>query len=162
MDALITSLSQLSRHAQACAEALSAAAAAASDPQARAVLAHRANMQRCAAGELVTRACALRHDTSPDDASPPRRRDVALTPPADNSELARLRHAAQQVGRAAAAYGSVLREPLPDPELRLLLAHYYRGATELQRLLESRVADFRTASGSNVRRGSPSPELTHR
>lgn len=174
MDALSHSLTRLSRHAQACAEALSAAAAAASDPQARAVLAHRANMQRCAAGELATRACAYRDATPTEDEPSPRRRDVALTPPADNSELARLRHAAQQVGRAAAAYGSVLREPLPDPELRLLLAHYYRSATELQRLLETRVAEFKTArssgpstastgqSGSNARRGAPSPELTHR
>ncbi|REE91207.1 hypothetical protein [Cupriavidus plantarum] len=169
MEALSPSLSRLSRHAQACAEALSAAAAAASDPQARAVLAHRANMQRCAAGELATRACAYRDDAaaepSPTDANSARRRDVALTPPSDNGELARLRHAAQQVARAAAAYGSVLRDPLPDPELRLLLAHYYRGATELQRLLDSRVADFKPArqSASGVRRNnSPSPELTHR
>lgn len=157
MEALTTSLARLSRHAQACAESLSAAAAAAADPQVRAVLAHRANMQRCAAGELASRACrgtergagTTSATTSAGTAPAPmpspaehRRRDPGLTPPADASELALLRHAAQQAARAAAALGAILREPLPDPELRLLLAHYYRGATELQRMLESRVAEF--------------------
>ncbi|TXI79462.1 MULTISPECIES: hypothetical protein [unclassified Cupriavidus] len=152
MEALTTSLARLSRHAQACAESLSAAAAAAADPQVRAVLAHRANMQRCAAGELGSRACrGAEHaggkaSASTAPASMPssaehRRRDPGLTPPADASELALLRHAAQQAARAAAALGAILREPLADPELRLLLAHYYRGATELQRMLEARVAE---------------------
>ena len=172
MEALRSSLTRLSQHAQSCAEALSGAAAAASDPQARAVLGHRANMQRCAAGELATRACACAEashaEAGIDDGASPRRHHVAsplatAAPPADTSELARLRHAAQQVARAAAAYGSVLRDPLPDPELRLLLAHYYRGATELQRMLDFRVAEFQPArqGGSSVRRGS-AHEASHR
>ncbi|CAG9184755.1 hypothetical protein [Cupriavidus pampae] len=175
MEALRSSLTRLSQLAQSCAEALSGAAAAASDPQARAVLGHRANMQRCAAGELATRACAC-DDASragegsggSDTGASQHRRDIAAAaPPADTSEIARLRHAAQQVARAAAAYGSVMRDPLPDPELRLLLAHYYRGATELQRMLEFRVAEFtpsRQGNGSSAstgRRGS-GHEATHR
>ena len=51
MDALSVMLSRLSQQAMHCAEALAAVAASASDPQIRAVYAHRANMQRCAAGE---------------------------------------------------------------------------------------------------------------
>lgn len=68
-----------------------------------------------------------------------------------------LRHATQQAARAAAAYGELLREPLEDADLRLLLAHYYRGATELQRLLEQRALEF-TASrtpGAAARRSVP-------
>src|SRR5262249_8511242 len=126
MDELTTSLARLSRLAQACAEALSAAAAAASDPQVRAVLAHRANMQRCAAGELAPRACGGQDGATASPAEH-RRRDPGVAPPADAGELALLRHAAQQASRAAAAFGTILREPLPDAELRLLLAHYYRG-----------------------------------
>lgn len=163
MDALTTTLARLSRHAQSCAESLSAVAAAASDPQMRAVLAHRANMQRCAAAELAVRAGASLgdgHGTSHGSAVPPPRRDTPgspCTPSPDAGELLLLRHAAQQAGRAASAYGALLREPIDDSDLRLLLAHYYRGATELQRLLEHRVAEFSPAraAGMTSRRMSP-------
>lgn len=144
MDALNTTLARLSRHATQCAESLAAVAAVASDPQIRAVLSHRANMQRCAAAELAARAGGA------DSGTHGGRRDAAQsTPPAEGGELPLLRFAAQQAARAAAAYGELLREPLADADLRLLLAHYYRGATELQRLLEQRAMDFtpaRTAS----------------
>jgi len=156
MDALTTTLARLSRHAQSCAESLSAVAAAASDPQMRAVLAHRANMQRCAAAELAVRAGA---NLGTEPVTPPRREGPGSpgTPAADAGELLLLRHAAQQAGRAASAYGALLREPIDDPDLRLLLAHYYRGATELQRLLEQRVAEFSPAraAGMTSRRMSP-------
>lgn len=157
MDALNTTLARLSRHAMQCAEALSAVAAAASDPQIRAVLAHRANMQRCAAVELASRAGAA-SDTLEDRSSAGRRREPQhVPPPTEAGELPLLRHAAQQAGRAAAAYGELLREPLSDAELRLLLAHYYRGATELQRLLEQRAMEFAPArtAGMVGRRMTP-------
>ena len=155
MDALNTTLARLSRHAMQCAEALSAVAAAASDPQIRAVLAHRANMQRCASVELATRAGTA---GDRDGGAAGRTRDPQhVPPPAESGELPLLRHAAQQAGRAAAAYGELLREPLADAELRLLLAHYYRGATELQRLLEQRAMEFTPArsSGAGARRTVP-------
>lgn len=156
MDALSTALARLSRHAQMCAESLSAVAAAASDPQVRAVLAHRANMQRCAAAELAVRAGTALGD---DGGTPPpaRREPPAAGPPPDAGELLLLRHAAQQASRAAGAYGTLLREPHVDPDLRLLLAHYYRGATELQRMLEQRVAEFSPARGAGMpaRRAAP-------
>ncbi|MGO4307736.1 hypothetical protein [Cupriavidus sp. RAF12] len=159
MDALTTKLARLSRHAQLCAESLSAAAAAASDPQVRAVLAHRANIQSCAAAELAVRAGA---SISDQESYPPtaRRRDTALShapPPTDAGELVLLRYAAQQAGHAATEYGALLREPLADPDLRLLLAHYYRGATELQRLLEQRIVEFAPSRGHDTpaRRASP-------
>lgn len=156
MDALNTTLARLSRHAMQCAEALSAVAAAASDPQIRAVLAHRANMQRCASAELGARAAATgdgKHISADGRARDPQ----PVSPPAEAGELPLLRHAAQQAGRAASAYGELLREPLPDPELRLLLAHYYRGATELQRLLEQRAMEFAPARspGASARRMVP-------
>ncbi len=158
MDALTTTLARLSRHAMQCAEALSAVAAAASDPQIRAVLSHRANMQRCAAVELASRADAAGdggQGQSP--ALGGRREPPHVPPPAEVGELPLLRHAAQQAGRAAAAYGELLREPLPDAELRLLLAHYYRGASELQRLLEQRATEFAPAraAGTGARRMVP-------
>jgi len=147
MDALTTTLARLSRHAQLCAESLSAVAAAASDPQMRAVLAHRANMQCCAAAELAVRAGATIGESQ--GPGPHARSNVPppthVAPPADAGELLLLRHAAQQAGRAASAYGALLREPIDDADLRLLLAHYYRGATELQRMLEARVAEFSPA-----------------
>lgn len=146
MDALNATLARLGRHAMQCAEALSAVAAAASDPQIRAVLAHRANIQRCAAVELATRAGPAEDSTQVRSGAAGRTRDgLHVAPPAEAGELPLLRHAAQQAARAAAAYGELLREPLPDPELRLLLAHYYRGATELQRLLEQRAMEFTPA-----------------
>ncbi|RZT39075.1 hypothetical protein [Cupriavidus agavae] len=138
-DALNSTLARLSLHATQCAEALVAVAAAASDPQIRAVLAHRANLQRCAAAELAARAGPL--DGTTPAAGQARRRDT-LPPPAESGELPLLRYAAQHAARAAAAYGEVLRQPMREPELRLLLAHYYRGATELQRLLEQRAMEF--------------------
>lgn len=153
MDALNTTLARLSRHAMQCAEALSAVAAAASDPQIRAVLAHRANMQRVASVELASRAGA-----GADAGASGRTRDPQyVPPPAESGELPLLRHAAQQAGRAAAAYGELLREPLDDAELRLLLAHYYRGATELQRLLEQRAMEFTPSRppGAGARRMVP-------
>lgn len=156
MDALNTTLARLSRHAMQCAEALSAVAAAASDPQIRAVLAHRANMQRCAAAELAARAAAAGDGAGTSPAG--RARDPhQAAPPAESGELPLLRHAAQQAGRAASAYGELLREPLSDPELRVLLAHYYRGATELQRLLEQRAMEFAPARspGTGARRMVP-------
>ncbi|MCA3194593.1 MULTISPECIES: hypothetical protein [unclassified Cupriavidus] len=156
MDALNTTLARLSRHAMQCAEALAAVAAAASDPQIRAVLAHRANMQRCASAELASRAGAA--GDGPEGAATGRARDPQyVSPPAETGELPLLRHAAQQAGRAAAAYGELLREPLDDAELRLLLAHYYRGATELQRLLEQRAMEFTPARspGAGARRMVP-------
>jgi len=156
MDALNTMLARLSRHAMQCAEALSAVAAAASDPQIRAVLAHRANMQRCASVELATRAASA--DGGKNVAADGRTRDVQhIPPPSESGELPLLRHAAQQAGRAAAAYGELLREPIADPELRLLLAHYYRGATELQRLLDQRAMEFTPARspGAGARRVMP-------
>ncbi|PLP97185.1 hypothetical protein [Cupriavidus pauculus] len=160
MDALNTKLARLSRHAMQCAEALSAVAAAASDPQIRAVLAHRANMQRCASVELATRAAATGDgmgDGMGDGATGRARDPQHVPPPAESGELPLLRHAAQQAARAAGAYGELLREPLPDPALRLLLAHYYRGATELQRLLEQRAMEFTPARspGAGARRVVP-------
>jgi len=161
MDALSVMLSRLSQQAMHCAEALAAVAASASDPQIRAVYAHRANMQRCAAGELSGRAeaAALREGEDAPAPSPVRRREpTGMAPPAEAGELPLLRHAAQHAARAAAAYGEVLREPLTDPELRLLLAHYYRGATELQRLLEQRAMEFgpaRAAPAIGARRSVP-------
>jgi len=151
MDALTSALARLSRHAERCAESLTAVAAAAADPQMRAELAHRANLQHCAATELATRA----------GVEGAQGRDVTdghrEIPPFDAGEPGLLEYAAQQAGRAAAAYGALLRERLEDPELRLLLAHYYRGATELQRMLEQRVADFAPSheSGRAVRRAMP-------
>lgn len=153
MDALNASLAHLSRLAMQCAESLSAVGAAASDPQFRAVLAHRANVQRCAATELAARAGAIDQFDTPIA----QRRTVHAAPPADSNELSLLRHAAQQASRAAAAYGALLREPLEDPDIRLLLAHYYRGATELQRLLDQRAMEFNPArsAATGARRSAP-------
>nr|WP_315594401.1 hypothetical protein [uncultured Cupriavidus sp.] len=158
MDALNTTLARLARLALACAESLSAVAASAPDPQIRAVLAHRANMQRCAAAELGRRA----QDGAPAAPEPfsagQRRGDPPhVSPPVEMGELPLLRHATQQAARAAAAYGELLREPLADAELRLLLAHYYRGATELQRLLEQRALEFTPSRtpGAAARRSVP-------
>ncbi|WP_066731296.1 hypothetical protein [Cupriavidus sp. D384] len=159
MDALNTSLARLSRHALLCANALSAVAAAASDPQMRAVLMHRANMQRVASIELAARAGAAGDGTGDDNGAGAagRTRDpLNLSPPAESGELPLLRHAIQQAGRAAAAYGALLREPLADAQLRLILTHYYRGATELQRLLEQRAMEFNPVrSGAGARRLMP-------
>lgn len=157
MDALNIRLARLSRHAMQCAEALSAVAAVASDPQIRAVLSHRANMQRCAAVELATRAGPAADDGDASATQGRRRESQHLAPPAESGELPLLRHAAQQAGRAAVAYGELLREPLTEPELRLLLAHYYRSATELQRLLEQRAMEFTPAraAGMPARRTVP-------
>ena len=151
MDALTTALAQLSRHARQCAESLAAVAAAASEPQIRAELAHRANLQRVAAAELAARA-GTEEDGAGDTPGDPR--DI---PPFDAGELGLLHFAAQQAGRAAAAYGALLRESLDDAELRLLLAHYYRGATELQRMLEQRAVDFTPSHGNTgeARRATP-------
>ncbi|WP_137928314.1 hypothetical protein [Cupriavidus sp. 2SB] len=151
-DALNSTLARLSLHATQCAEALAAVAVVASDPQIRAVLVHRANMQRCAAAELATRAGTVNRaaSESSDSSTPMRRRDTLAPPPSESGELPLLRYAAQHASRAAAAYGEVLREPLPDPELRLLLAHYYRGATELQRMLEQRAMEFAPARAPGV------------
>jgi hypothetical protein len=98
-------------------------------------LAHRANLQRCAAVELASRAGTGIEDSG---GTPGGSRDI---PPFDAGEPGLMDFAAQQARRAAAAYGALLREPLDDVELRLLLAHYYRGATELQRMLEQRALD---------------------
>ncbi|WP_423194336.1 hypothetical protein [Cupriavidus sp. H18C2] len=158
MEGLNTSLARLGRHAMQCAEALSAVAAAASDPQMRAVFAHRANMQRCAAVELAARAGAAGEGTSAPLPTVGRRRDPQqMLPPSEAGELPLVRYAAQQAGRAAAAYGELLRAPQIEPELRLLLAHYYRGATELQRLLEQRAMEFGSArtAGMAARRATP-------
>lgn len=157
MDALNTSLARVSRLAMQCAESLAAVAAVASDPQVRAVLAHRANVQRCAANELMTRAGEGADVLAPPPAQARRRDAGQNTPPIEGGELPLLRYAAQQASRAAVAYGTLLREPLPDPELRLLLAHYYRGATELQRLLEQRAMEFTPSrvQAMGARRSAP-------
>ncbi len=158
MDALKSMLARLSRHAMQCAESLTAVAAVASDPQIRAVLSHRANMQRCAAAELAAQAGAARDAVTHLCAGHDRRREPQpVPPPAEGGELPLLRHAAQQAARAASAYGELLREPIADPDLRLLLAHYYRGATELQRMLEQRAMEFTPtrAPGMTARRAVP-------
>jgi len=151
MDALTSALARLSRHAQRCAESLTAVAAAASDPQMRAELVHRANLQLCAATELAARAGVDGVESG--DVSDGHRE----IPPFDAGESGLLQYAAQQAGRAATAYGALLRESFDDAELRLLLAHYYRGATELQRMLEQRVADFTPSHGGGQapRRATP-------
>ncbi|WP_035883557.1 hypothetical protein [Cupriavidus metallidurans] len=152
MEALTTALARLSLRARRCAESLAAVAAVATEPQWRAELAHRANLQHCAAAELAARAGIP--DEGADD-PPVSLREI---PPFLAGKQGLIDFAAQQAARAAAAYGDLLREPLDDVELRLLLAHYYRGATELQRLLEQRAMDL-DHSHSDERAAHATPPL---
>jgi hypothetical protein len=169
MDALSTRLARLSRHAQLCARALDAAAASAVDLQLRAMLSRQAEIQHAGAADLAYRAgaCMEAHQGYPgtvgdDEASHKVAAHVVERVALDNDtvthavrgESSLLRSAARHVGRAAAAYGAILREAIPDPELRLLLVHHYRNAIDLQRQLAQRAVELTPPARESRRSGA--------
>jgi hypothetical protein len=141
VDDIAIQLSRLSHQACLCAEALEAAAARAADPQLRALLAHRASMQRCAANELAHRAGPLATEAAA-RARPARRVSERATDPSlSGDEWNLLQGASHQAARAVAGYAEMLRAELTDPSLRPLLVRYYQSSFELQRVLEQRAKE---------------------
>ena len=139
MEALNTSLARVSRLAMQCAESLAAVAAVASDPQVRAVLAHRANVQRCAANELMTRAGEGADVLAPPPAQARRRDAGQNTPPIEGGELPLLRYAAQQASRRCSV------SQRGRQTWRLTLAHIALSF----RTLEAPTVDFSTSLASD-------------
>ncbi|CAG9179144.1 hypothetical protein CURE108131_00280 [Cupriavidus respiraculi] len=137
VDDIAIQLSRLSHQASLCADALDTAAARATDPQLRALLAHRASMQRCAASELAYRAGPQATAAAATRGRAVRRAEVS--PSTDEWQL--LQDASHQAARAVAGYAVMLRAELTDPALRPLLVRYYESSFELQRVLEQRARD---------------------
>lgn len=145
VDDIASQLSRLSHQASRCAEALELAATRAADPQLRALLSHRASLQRCAAAELAYRA-GPQATAAAARARPPRRpseraSERAGDPSPSTEAWNLLQEASQQAARAVAGYAVMLRAELTDPSLRPLLVRYYQSSFELQRMLEQRARE---------------------
>lgn len=119
-------LAALGELAALCGQALEAASVGAADPQLRALLIHRANLQRRAAADLSHRAVSPAAPSPHGDGAAHRER------PGDTP----LQLACRRAGRSVAACGALLRSELEDPMLRPLLIRYYHEAADLLRVLE--------------------------
>ncbi len=118
-------LAGLGELAALCGQALEAASVSAADPQLRALLIHRANLQRRAAADLSQRVVGT-PGAAPHGDSAHRER------PGDTP----LQLACRRAGRSVAACGALLRGELEDPMLRPWLIRYYHEAADLLRVLE--------------------------
>lgn len=141
VDDIASQLSRLSHQASRCAEALELAATRAADPQLRALLSHRASLQRCAAAELAYRAGPQATEAAARARPPRRARERAGDPSPSTDAWNLLQEASQEAARAVAGYAAMLRAELTDPTLRPLLVRYYQSSFELQRMLEQRARE---------------------
>jgi len=119
-------LAALGELAALCGQALEAASVSAADPQLRALLIHRANLQRRAAAEMSQRTVGTPGAAPSGDGAAHRERH-GDTP---------LQLACRRAGRSVAACGARLRGELEDPMLRPWLIRYYHEAADLLRVLE--------------------------
>lgn len=119
-------LAALGELAALCGQALEAASVGAADPQLRALLIHRANLQRRAAADLSQRTVGTPGPAPHGDGATHRER------PGDTP----LQLACRRAGRSVAACGALLRGELKDPMLRPWLIRYYHEAADLLRVLE--------------------------
>jgi len=120
-------LAALGELAALCGQSLEAASVSAADPQLRALLIHRANLQRRAAADLSQRAVGMPGAGPQGDGTAAHRERPGDTP---------LQLACRRAGRLVVACGALLRGELGDPMLRPWLIRYYHEAADLLRVLE--------------------------
>lgn len=146
-------LAALGELAALCGQSLEAASVSAADPQLRALLIHRANLQRRAAADLSQRAVDTPAGAPPGDGAAHRER------PGDTP----LQLACRRAARSVAACGALLRSELEDPILRPWLIRYYHEAADLLRVLEQLTREqYQASTRRSPSRPTVSRPLPHR
>lgn len=147
----------LGEMASLCGEALEAASVAAADPQWRALLLHRGNLQLRAATDLTAR-LAVPADLGGGRPGLPPAGSATRERPTDTA----LQIAHRRALRCVSACAAILRGEMSDPLLRSLLIRYYHEASDLVRVLEQHERERFPGSDRRMAARAPMHRSPHR